>query len=230
MKPRNEETRSEAGEARGRWQNIRWLGLLLLLLLTGCRVVGGEGEITLLPVTAAAIPAVTSVQPPAQSFPDPISSRANLILCEVKGQVRHPGVYELAEGSRAADLIQRGGGVLDDGSLEWVNQAKRLTDGEVIVVPVKGTSRSEYEAMCLAVPLSPGTGSDPPRGSALININTASAELLESVPGIGPVMAGNILAHRTANGPFSVLEELKEVDRIGDKTFEKLKQYLTVGP
>ena len=230
MKPDNGVKREEGKGTGIRRARFRMFGILLSILLTGCRVVGGAEEITLLPGTAAPDPTVTT----AQVLPQPVTgapvSRASLILCEIKGQVRQPGVYELAEGSRAADLIQRSGGVLADGSLEWVNQAKKLADGEVVVIPVKGTSRSEYEAMSLAVPFSPGQATEQPGSPALVNINTASAAQLESVPGIGPVMAGNILAHRTAKGPFSVLEELKEVDRIGDKTFVKLTPDLTVGP
>lgn len=228
--------RRRSGPERRRIRLSTWLALLLCLLLAaGCRRVGGSSEVLILPQTGAvetSSPSASgSVQVPAvQTGQTPV--RAQLIICEIKGQVEEPGVYDLAQGSRVSDLIRRSGGILPGGSVEWVNQARKLQDGEVLVIPPLGTSRADYEAMCLASPPpdNPTQGAGAGEPAPLVNINTATHSELESIPGIGPVTAQNILDHRTLNGPFNLLEDLKKVDRIGDKTFEKLKKYITVGP
>lgn len=142
-------------------------------------------------------------------------------------------MYDLAEGSRVSDLIGRSGGVLNTGSLELVNQARKLQDGEVLIIPPRGTTKEAYDAMAISnpdpEPGSSGVGGTAGAGSKLVNINTANESELETIPGIGPVTARNIIDYRTINGPYATIEDLKKVDRIGDKTFEKLKPYITVG-
>lgn len=132
------------------------------------------------------------------------------------------------------DLVIRAGGIVASGSLDLVNQARKLEDGEVVIVPGLEVTKEEYEAMIVGSPALITTGkesfSKPDKQEMLIDINTADRGLLETIPGIGPVMAQNIIDYRTANGLFNSPEDLKKVDRIGDKTFEKLKAYITVSP
>lgn len=219
-------------------------GLALLItagILSGCRLSGGADEIR---IADPAVPASTSVKsvPEGEISLQPDSSpgakatsgkvpRASFIVCEIKGHIQLPGVYDMAEGSRVGDLIGRSGGILETGSLEWVNQARKLSDGEVIIIPSKGITKEQYQALAIASPTPPAienTGSSGEKGP-LVNINTANETELDSIPGIGPATAKNIIDYRRGNGPFSRIEDLKKVDRIGDKTFEKLKVYITVG-
>lgn len=211
------------------------IDLIFVFSLSGCRVAGGSGEIQI--VTRAQTQSQDSqiipTAPVHEVQTQAAASRAEFIVCEIKGQIASPGIYDLARGSRVSDLILRSGGVLDSGTLDWVNQARVLTDGEVVVIPPKGITRAEYDAMQLPAPVpDPAYTVDPgmsgPAGP--VNINTASSTELETVPGIGPVTAQNIIDYRTANGPFAVLEDLKKVDRIGPKTFEKLKPHICIGP
>lgn len=210
-----------------------------LLSVGGCRMAGSPPEINLggeatIQVQNNSVPSQPITTAPGsvgEAQEDPL--RAELIVCEIKGHVVVPGVYDLAVDSRVADLIVRSGGVLPSGSLDFVNQARKLTDGEVIVIPEKDISREEYEAMAVPGPpasqvISSGGSSETAGG--LININTATEAELDTIPGVGPATAKNIIAYRTDNGPYTIIEDLKKVDRIGEKTFEKLKSYITVNP
>lgn len=207
-----------------------------IILLNGCRVAGTTGDVQIITRAAsepkeASIPINSTRMEPMEGKTS--TSRAEYIICEIKGQVVKPGIYDLAQGSRVSDLIKRSGGVLETGSLDWVNQARKLSDGEVVVIPNLGASREEFEAMQLGLPTpvatvgEPGTSNKP---TDLVNINTASESELTTIPGIGPVTAQNIINYRTESGPFIVLEDLKKVNRIGDKTFEKLKPFICIGP
>lgn len=223
-------------------QNILLILIILgigLLPAGGCRIAGSPSEISLVgePAFQGRLPEPSAL--PAKTLPgldDPdqdTSLRAELIVCEIKGHVAVPGVYDLALDSRVADLIVRSGGVLPSGSLDFVNQARKLSDGEVVVIPGRDVSREEYDAM--AVPGPPESEVPSSDGSAdasngLININTATEAELDTIPGVGPATAKNIINYRTEQGPFTVIEDLKKVDRIGEKTFERLKSYVTVNP
>lgn len=210
--------------------------LSCILILSGCRLAGTTGEVQI--ITRAESEAKESSLLTNSSATSPMevnttSERAEYMICEIKGQVYSPGIYDLAIGSRVSDLIKRSGGVLDQGSLDWVNQARKLSDGEVVVIPMLGTTRAEYEAMQLGIPIQSATPSESGNSNkspSLVNINTASESELTTIPGIGPVTAQNIINYRTEQGPFMVLEDLKKVNRIGDKTFEKLKPYISIGP
>jgi competence protein ComEA len=134
----------------------------------------------------------------------------------VTGAIKKPDVYALPIGSIVKDLIAAAGGATAEADLEAINLAQRLTDQAHIHVPRKGE----------AVP-TPISGSVP---GALININTADATQLDTLPGIGPSTAQGIIEFRTSNGPFKKIEDIKNVPRIGDALFEKIKDMITVGP
>lgn len=232
--------KSNSNYIRG-WQLI--LFCLMIPLFTSCRLSGSVEEITVIgEVTGKNTettknegipkdPAQTSIEPPGQHTSDP--PRPIFMICEIKGHIEKPGVYDLAEGSRVSDLILRSGGVLQTGSLEFVNQARKLHDGEVVIVPAKGVTKEDYDKM--AIPDSgdfanqPNSPQSTMTDTKLVNINTASQAELDTIPGVGPATALNIITYRTQVGPFGSIEDLKKVDRIGDKTFEKLKQFITVG-
>ena len=132
------------------------------------------------------------------------------IYVDIDGAVKNPGVYLLAEGSRVIDAINMAGGLEEGAFTRNINKAGKLTDGEKIYIPAEGESNAESF-----------------QSNNLININTASAELLMTLPGIGEVYAERIIEYRT-NKKFSSIEEIKNIQGIGDKTFEKLKELISI--
>jgi len=144
----------------------------------------------------------------------PVKEQAQVMI-DVKGAVQKPGVYEMAGGKRVMDAVQRAGGFTEGAAKEMVNLAQRLQDEMVIVIPLEGE-----ESQLPAIQTSgKGTGTE----STQININTASQEELETLPGIGPSKAKAIIQHREENGSFSSAEDITSVSGIGKKTFENLK-------
>jgi competence protein ComEA len=146
--------------------------------------------------------------------PSPTESPAELAVY-VTGAVANPGVYYLPEESRAQDALEAAGGPAANADLDRVNLAQRLHDGDQIYFPEIGEENP---------PITGVSGSN----DDLININTASAAELETLPGIGPVLAGAIVDHREANGPFSTIEELTNVRGIGQAVFGQIEELVTV--
>lgn len=138
----------------------------------------------------------------------------------VTGAVVRPGVYTLAKGARIDDALELAGGTLSDALLQGLNLAKPLFDGEQIHV-----------AQAMPAVLEPNGSINPFQGaqiSQLINLNTATAAELETLPGIGPVKAQAIMDYRQQHGAFARIEDLTKVSGIGPKTFDKLKHLITV--
>ncbi len=141
------------------------------------------------------------------------STTDTTIFVHILGEVRSPGLYELRDGARAVDVVAAAGGFTKHADQSSVNLARFLTDGEQIVVPVEGAA--------------PTTASTPVAG-AKVNLNTADETALETLPRVGPAMAARIIAWRTENGRFTSIDDLKSVTGIGDKTFDDLKDLVTV--
>lgn len=139
------------------------------------------------------------------------------IMVDVSGAVKEPQVVRLTEGSRVADAIEAAGGLTDNADTVMINQAAFLTDGEKIYVPEEGEDVTGIE-------FGSGTG----RTSSKIDINTATSEELQTLSGIGPATAEKILQYRSDVGYFKSIEEIKNVNGIGDKTFDELKEYIKV--
>lgn len=131
----------------------------------------------------------------------------NVCFVQVSGAVNHPGVYQLPVGSRVYQAIEKAGGLRDDACAKDFNQARVLTDGEMIHV----NTAEELEAE-----QSSGEGDD------RVNINTATAEELTTLPGIGKTRAQTIIDYRESNGLFSAPEDLMKVSGIGESTYNKL--------
>ena len=138
------------------------------------------------------------------------------IKVHVKGAVRNPNVYTLKPGSRWGDAVDAAGGFDPSADKEGVNLAAFLRDGQEIYIPRIKNTATYYKK----TKLKPGE---------MVNINTASAEELEKIPGIGPVTAGRIVESRKRRGPFRRIEEITLVSGIGKQKFLRMKRYLSVG-
>jgi len=159
-------------------------------------------------------------EPTATSLPTPTPRPLRVY---VSGAVAHPDVYELPYDSIVKDAIEAAGGPTGEADLNRVNLARRVHDEEQIYVPQKGE-----ESLPVSPPSSPSLPSPSSQGGGKVNINTATAEELDTLPGVGPSIAQRIIDYRTANGPFRSIEDIKNVKGIGDATFEKLKDKITV--
>lgn len=148
-----------------------------------------------------------------------------IIMVDVKGQVTMPGVYSSSQGERVIDVIQRAGGLTENADESQVNFAEHVQDAMVIYIPAKGEEGVTVSAGTTVNPSITGGGSG---NQAKINLNKADETQLQNLPGIGPSKAAAITEYRETSGPFKSVEDLKNISGIGDKTFEKLKDLITV--
>lgn len=140
------------------------------------------------------------------------------VVVHVAGAVSSPGVYTLPADSRVDDAV-RAAGATADADLSQLNLAQKLADGQKITVPAAGETPA---------PADNAAPSDSSQSGALININTATQEELETLPSIGEVRAQAILAYREEHGGFRTIDELKEVSGIGEKIFADISPHITV--
>lgn len=142
------------------------------------------------------------------------------ILIHITGAVNNPGVIELPAGSRLIDAIEEVGGLKPEADTDSLNLAAVLEDEAKIIVYTKTPQNTGDNGEEVTAP--------PASVSNKVNINTATAQELKTLSGIGDVIAQNILDYRSEHGNFKSLEELKEVNRIGDKLFESIKDDITL--
>ena len=140
------------------------------------------------------------------------------ITVYVTGAINKPGVVTVREGARMADAVKACGGLLPTADGEKVNMAQVLKDGQQVRVPEKQAGSSALPANTGKASSAVKTKADGP-----ININTASAEELDALPGIGPTMAKRIIEYRETEGAFTAIEDIKKVKGIGEAKFEKMK-------
>lgn len=153
------------------------------------------------------------------------------VTVHVSGAVMQPGVYSLPAGSRVQDAIQAAGGLAPQAQAGTLNLAALLQDGSKVAVPAAAPTADPARQTPAATtdPASSRQAATTTAGPQFpININTASQEELEALPGIGPVTAQKIIAYRTANGPFAAIEDIVNVPGIGPKTFEMIQTLITV--
>lgn len=174
----------------------------------------GQGATSSLGVALGAGHSASVVGP--SSSPSPAA-----LVVHVVGQVRHPGVVRLAAGSRVQQALASAGGPLPTADLAAVNLARLLVDGEQIVVPRPGEGGAPGSGA--AAPAANGAVPEP-----VVNLNTASLAELDSLPGVGPVLAQRILDWRTKNGRFSTVDELAEVSGIGAAVLGRLRPRVRV--
>ncbi|MFE9191378.1 helix-hairpin-helix domain-containing protein [Micromonospora sp. NPDC007208] len=151
---------------------------------------------------------------------DPSVSGSGEVVVAVAGKVRKPGLVRLPAGSRLADAVQAAGGALPGVDVALLNPARKVTDGELIVVGVTPPPMPAGAAGPAAGGAAPATGP--------LNLNTATLAQLDALPGVGPVLAQRILAHREQHGGFKSVGDLRQVDGIGDARYEQLKDLVTV--
>lgn len=147
------------------------------------------------------------------------ASEGSDIMVDVKGAVKESGVYELQEGQRVQDAILMAGGFLENADERQINLAQILEDEMVIYVPLEG--EEGFESM--GISQGQGEGQE-----ATVNINKATSEELQTISGIGPAKAEAIIQYREENGSFEKTEDITNVSGIGEKTFEKLKEKISV--
>jgi competence protein ComEA len=173
---------------------------------------------------AQASAAVPVAAPVTSSDSVDLGGGAGTLAVDVVGRVHHPGLVRLPVGSRVVDAIQAAGGVAPGADLDAVNLARKLSDGEQLRVPRHG------EAAVQPATAQPDPGGSVDSGGPAagpVDLNTATAEQLDTLPGVGQVTAGRIIAYRTAH-PFTSVDDLRQVPGIGDRRFATLKDLVTV--
>jgi competence protein ComEA len=161
--------------------------------------------------TETAIPAIITPTIPAIT---------EELIVDVSGRVRKPGVYSLVKGSRAIDALNLAGGALPGVNLGDINLAHILFDGEQIIV---GAPSVTYSSGSRNAPKAKA-----PTAASPLSLNSATLAQLDTLPGIGPVMANRIFAYRKLNGPFTLIDDLKKVSGIGDATFAEISKLVRI--
>ena len=145
-----------------------------------------------------------------------INEKESLIVVEIKGEVVNPDVYTLNEGSIIKDLIDIAGGLTTEADISNINRAKEIKNHELIIIRNINDKTNEDDVIEDSI-------SEEVIDDTLISINNSDIEQLKEIPGIGEVKAKAIISYRESNGEFRSIDELKNVDGIGEKTFEKIK-------
>ncbi|GAA3131256.1 hypothetical protein GCM10010530_60110 [Kribbella aluminosa] len=174
-------------------------------------------------------PGAASIQPgAAQTPPDPAQSPGTAtssgpqLVVYVAGKVRRPGLVHAPPGSRVADVLTLAGGPLRGVDLTTLNLARPVTDGEQINVGLP-TQPSPPNPSTTSTTTSPRTAP-----GTTVNLNTATIDQLDTLPGVGPVLAQRILDYRTQNGPFTTIDQLQEVPGVGPKKYDSLKSHVGI--
>lgn len=192
------------------------------------------------PVMSAKLPAVerVSVTGPKPSA-TPGAGPDRPVVVSVVGLVHKPGLVTLPPGARIADALQAAGGAVEGADTIGLNMARPLSDGEQIVVglaPISGqptalgssVGSGTIGAPASGSPKSSGQGKPPAKPAAALDLNTATVEQLDALPGVGPITAAAIVAWRQANGRFTNVDQLAEVDGIGPARLDKLRALVRV--
>ena len=196
---------------------------LIIIFLVAALIVGGGVLLYRQFREEPVNPEVVSANPTSERVPGEFSGRMNPtptteIVVHIAGAVKNPGVYKLKKGSRVIEGVEKAGGASEKADLNTINLARLLSDGEMVRVPEK------FEPGARVSTSSPGTSV--PQGK--VNLNLAAKSQLETLPGIGPKLAQQIINYRKKNGLFRNIEELKKVPGIGRKKFESLKDLISV--
>jgi len=216
---------------------LRWIGTARLVASAASVVIVVGGAAWLLrapaPPTEASIPlargstpAATLPPPTTMHATDPTAASApSTLVVHVAGAVANSGVYELASSARVIDAVTAAGGPLADADLDGLNLAASLVDGQRVYVPHLG----EVDPAAVpsgVVPAAGDNGDGLERGP--VNLNTATTDDLEELPGVGPATAAAIVDDRTRNGPYASVDDLERVPGIGPAKVAALRDQVTV--
>jgi len=194
---------------------------VLVALVAGGRVLSSRPQripVAAVEASAAALPSPTATA--ASSAAPTSSASGDGLVVDVAGKVRHPGVYRLPSGARVQDAVTAAGGILPGVDPASVNLARRLADGEQLLIGLPGAAGGP----------AAGAGSDggPVSSAGPLDLNTATVAQLDALPGVGPVLAQRIVDWRTQHGRFGSVGDLSKVTGIGDAKLADLKPLVTV--
>jgi competence protein ComEA len=153
---------------------------------------------------------------------------ASVIYVHVCGAVSHPGVYVVEERARVIDALQLAGGLTKEAAGDYLNQAQPITDGQRIYVPTKSELDSLATSELVAGAVIGAEDNKATKNSSLVNINTADATQLMTLPGIGQSKANSIIEYRDANGAFKAIEDLMKVPGIKEGSFGQISDKISV--
>jgi competence protein ComEA len=220
LPPRPEPPR-RIGDVVERW--LAWFGLGRLVLAVLSVAVVATGSFWLVrtepPPVEATLPIATTATSAISASTTAAATSNELVLVHVAGAVGVPGVYELPAGARVDDAVRIAGGPVDGADLDGLNLAAPLADGQRVYVPVVG------EIDPASVPSAVDPTGEPSSGP--IDLNSATAEQLESLPGVGPATAAAIVDDRDRNGPFAAVDDLERVPGIGPAKLAALRDLVT---
>ena len=208
-----------------RWDPGRWgaigLGAVAALAAVIAAVGVWSGRPVAEPVPDLPVVAVAAAPTSAAGDPVPVVPAGGPVIVNVAGKVRRPGLVTMREGARVGEAVEAAGGALPAVDLTPLNLAARVVDGQQIVVGAP-----------VPVAAPPGPGAAPAAaaapGGGKLDLNAASLEQLDALPGVGPVTAKKILDWRTQNGRFAAVEQLREIPGIGDARFGTLRELVRV--
>lgn len=154
-------------------------------------------------------------------FQQEVNSTQSHLYVDIGGEVMKPGVYEVSDGTRLFEVIDKAGGLTEDADIDGINRAETVQDRQKIMIGRHGENPDENRDSYSANNVTDS-------GEGKVNINTADAAALQTIPGIGPSKADRIIEYRESEGKFNEIDDIKNISGIGNKTFESIKEYITV--
>lgn len=202
---------------------VMWVLMHMSTMTTPAVISMATGSSIAVPGTDVGISSAPSLTNSAALSAPPV---AQTFVVQILGEVREPGLVTVPVGARVSDAIEAAGGLISRRSSGGLNLARRVVDGEQIVVshavPTIGPAPGSTSAGLSS------SGMAPDGKVAAIDLNTADVAALDSLPGVGPVMAARIIAWRDQHGRFTTIDQLREVSGIGPRTFERLRPFVHV--